>query len=236
MAVTPRLAAAVVIPILTFAIGYLLGASPTNGTGNNQEVLANQRELIRSLRELSEHGTGRRDGQRAAPHSALAKSASANDDASRDGMRLPSLDAWIARIDEAVKRLEDAAKRGSDLAPPDPTETLRRASRRDLPRNDIELKRFVREYEAAETTEYDTEEEYDRIWDALYSKYLYQSMESLLDRFGRPDDISVAAGAATWEYYYERSLPDGLTEDWGVTLEFADGVLIDFYGYWNRVD
>ena len=38
------------------------------------------------------------------------------------------------------------------------------------------------------------------------------------------------------DYYYERSLPGGLTEDWGVSLEFADGVLVDFHAFWNRID
>jgi hypothetical protein len=151
-------------------------------------------------------------------------------------MRLPSLDPWMERVEAAVQRLEHAAERGSKMAPPSSTETLRRASRSDLPRNDAELKKFIREYEAAENAEYDDDHSYDRVWDTLYSKYLYQSMDQLLDRFGRPDEISVSAGSSSWEYYYERSLASGLTEDWGVSLEFADGVLVDFHGYWNRID
>jgi hypothetical protein len=232
MAATPRLVAAVVIPVLTFALGYLLGAGPSQGEGNSQEVLSNQRELMRLMRESSEPGPS--EARPNSPRFAGEPTLGATEPGS--GFRLPSLDPWMERIDAAVMRLEAAAERGSALAPPDRTEILRRASRLDLPRNDAELKNFVREFEAAENTEYDTEDGYDRAWDALYRKYLYQSMDSMLDRFGRPDDISVGAGSASWDYYYERSLPSGLTEDWGVSLEFADGVLIDFNGYWNRID
>lgn len=235
MAVTPRLVAAVVIPVLTFAVGYLLGSSPSSDGSDQKESLANQRELISILHDLSDSSMG---SVEATPHSkpllAGETGRSPGNDAS--GFRLPSLDPWMERIEEAVKRLEDAAERGSSLAPPSSTDTLRRASSLDLPRNDAELKKFIHEYETAENTEYDDDRSYDRIWDKLYSKYLYQSMDQLLDRFGRPDEISVSAGASSWDYYYERSLPSGLTEDWGVSLEFADGVLVDFHGYWNRID
>jgi hypothetical protein len=232
MAATPRLVAAIVIPVLAFAVGYLLGAGPNQGTGNNQEVLANQRELMRLLREAQEFTPT--EARPTSPRLAGDPNPRAN--ASGNGFRLPSLDPWMERIEEAVKRLEDAAERGSRIAPPSSTDTLRRASRLDLPRNDAELKKFIREYEAAENADYDDDRSYDRIWDTLYSKYLYQSMDQMLDRFGRPDDISVSAGSSSWEYYYERSLPSGLTEDWGVSLEFADGVLVDFHGYWNRIE
>lgn len=235
MAASPRLVAAVVIPVLTFSVGYLLGSSPSSDGRDQQESLANQRELISLLHELSDSDAGKVAATpRNTPLLAGETGRGSSNDAS--GFRLPSLDPWMERIEAAVKRLEEAAERGSKLAPPSSTDTLRRASSLDLPRNDAELKKFIHEYETAENTEYDDDRSYDRIWNQLYSKYLYQSMEQLLDRFGRPDEISVSAGSASWEYYYERSLPSGLTEDWGVSLEFADGVLVDFHGYWNRIE
>ena len=195
-------------------------------------MLANQRDLMRLMREASKHTPP--ESRPASPRLAGDSAPSSNESGS--GFRLPSLDPWMERIEEAVKRLEDAAERGSQIAPPSSTDTLRRASSLDLPRNDAELKKFIHEYEAAENTEYDDDRSYDRIWDTLYSKYLYQSMDQILDRFGRPDEISVSAGSSSWDYYYERSLPGGLTEDWGVSLEFADGVLVDFHAFWNRID
>jgi hypothetical protein len=232
MAVTPRLVTAVAIPVLSFAVGYLLGAAPSSAEGSGAEVLANQRELMRLMRAGSEHSP--QEAQATSPR--LAGEAKSGNSEPGSSFRLPSLDSWIARIDEAVLRLEAAAERTHRAAPPNPTDTLRRASNPNLPRNDAELKRFIREYESAEQAEYDNEEEYDAIWDAFYNKYRYQPLDAVLDRFGKPDDMQLGAGAATWEYYQETPLGGGMIEDWGVTLEFYDGVLVDFHGWWNRAE
>ena len=232
MTAPARSVAWIVIPALTFAVGFLLG-SGSGSTSDNSDtatLLARQEELIRLLRDQPA-GRSTTAPSPARPSSALAADPNAG---SGEGMRLPSLDPWLARIEESVRALEAAAERAAATAPVSTTEIVRRAADPNLPRNDRELKRFIREYETVEMTEHKTNEEYEDAWRNLKGKYRYQTMEKILERFGRPDEIEVEVGSVWWYYYQEIEHADGFTEVWSVDLSFYDGALVDFSGYWDR--
>ena len=213
----------VVIPALTFAVGFLLGSGQSSSdhpAADHSQVLTNQEELIRLLREWQGGSRG------PAPPPSHGPSLARVDGPGSDGVRLPSLDPWLQRIDDAVRRLEAAADRAAKTAPVSTTEVVRRASDPNLPRNDRALKHFIARIEAAETGD-----NYDRDWEALQAEYRYQSMEQVLESFGRPDDIEVEVGTVCWYYYHEYELPSGNSASWGVDFSFYDGALIDFSGY-----
>lgn len=218
----------IVIPALTFAVGYLLGSSQSQGglPADQNEVLAHQEELIRLLRDRVTDERGPAPPQGSGPSLAQV------DRPNRGGaetVRLPSLDPWLQRIDDAVRRLEAAAERAADTAPVSTTEMVRRAADPNLPRNDRELKRFIERVEAAESGD-----DYDRDWGALQTEFRYQNMEQILERFGRPDDIEVDVGTVYWYYSEEYELPSGDWASWSVDFSFYDGALVDFSGYWDR--
>lgn len=112
----------VVIPTLTFAVGFLLGSSQSSTAPQSaepSEVLASQEELIRLLRERPIHSRGPAPPPSHGPSFAQVDGPSTPDS---DGVRLPSLDPWLQRIEDAVQRLESAAERAASTAPVSTTE------------------------------------------------------------------------------------------------------------------
>lgn len=227
----PSRALAVLVPLLTFVLGFLLGARPAEATGS-EALLENQAEQLRLLRDLQRNASASQASRDVASVPRSQRAVSPDGDAA-GSVRLPSLDPWLQRIDGAVQRLEEAAERASKTAPVDPAQIVRRAADPNLPRNDRELKLFIREVEAVDYGEFETNEDYDRAWEALQAKYRYQPMEDMLERFGRPDDIELEAGAVHWYYSQETPKSGGEVEIWEVQLSFYDNALVDFHGYWE---
>lgn len=225
-----RAAAFLLIPLLTFSLGYLLGGAQSTPTG---EAPSNEyeQEILRLVRALP-------DELRASTPVTISeslRSSFANAGSNEgSGMRLPALDAWLQRIDDAVVRLEQAASRTAAIAPRSKKEILQLASDPKLPRKDAQLKSFILEYEKVEYSDYETDEDWDAAWGKLTNEYRFLSMEDVLNRFGRPDEIQVDAGTSYWEYYEDSDDQYGNPQEWGVSLNFYDGMLIEFGGYWTR--
>jgi len=180
------------------------------------EISERQIELLAAIRGLSQSAT-------AAPDSTIAQTpAIRTERVEINPTQAIELNQLVAQIDELTQELASSVKTFKQERAISPTAMMQRAALSKLPRNDAAILQMLRDLAYAEQSE-ELQEAFDR--------RNTMTMDQILERFGRPDNIQRNKNYVYWNYFeHEDISSDRFRVLWKLDLIFQDGVLLDSGG------